>query len=520
MRDLGLMGESTFSLWCADAGLVPNGSQIDKTGWDFFVEFPFGSKVSTHEIHRSAFECKVQVKATDKNERKLSITLSNLRRLITAQMPAFFVFIEFDGKECAQRAFVVHVDEDLISKVLKRLHQVDQSESNNNFNKRKMTIHYDDTHILTNPSGQSLKERLLTHIGDGIEDYISRKKAHLESTGYENGFAQMTFTTNGEENLKTLIDVSLGIEKQVDVAKFKGVDTRFGIQNRSPFVDSEGGKLEMPNVKPTANGMIKFKEDKLSAGLTFASKLYNSPFNVLVPDNLKKMRVEGDFFDLTFNPYTGYASYYFSIGEAVRLEVKQFRNAIKLLNILGSSGKKIFAEFIFESLPKLEFLVGCSKHDFDFSEELKTLDCAVDILSDFEIFESVDISLEEISRQASQIDQMHSMTRPSQNIFKVEFGIEGDGYDPVKPTACIFLVTAPVGSHIVGAILVLTGTVEVIEDGRFRLISDGVIIEQRIVSERDTIISNEDLASAVEQIEKKYESEYSIVTMFDKSANQ
>ena len=37
MRDLGLMGESTFSLWCADVGLIPNGSQIDKTGWDFFV---------------------------------------------------------------------------------------------------------------------------------------------------------------------------------------------------------------------------------------------------------------------------------------------------------------------------------------------------------------------------------------------------------------------------------------------------------------------------------------------------
>lgn len=43
MRDLGLMGESTFSLWCAEVGLIPNGSQIDKTGWDFFVEFPFDS---------------------------------------------------------------------------------------------------------------------------------------------------------------------------------------------------------------------------------------------------------------------------------------------------------------------------------------------------------------------------------------------------------------------------------------------------------------------------------------------
>ncbi|WXG58864.1 MAG: hypothetical protein ROD09_09860 [Candidatus Sedimenticola sp. (ex Thyasira tokunagai)] len=263
------MGESTFSLWCADVGLIPNGSQVDKTGWDFFVEFPFSSEVSTHEIHKSAFECKVQVKATDQNKRRLSITLSNLRRLITAQMPAFFVFIEFDGEDTAQRAFVVHIDNSLISKVLKRLHKLEQSDKDNNFNKRTMTIHYDNSHLLERLNGECLKQCLLTHIGDNIADYIASKKAHLESTGYEGGFGQMTFTTEGEDNLKTLIDVSLGIEKQVDVSKFKGVNTRFGIRSKNTFVDAEGGKLEMPGLKPNADGKIRFREDKLAPGLSF-----------------------------------------------------------------------------------------------------------------------------------------------------------------------------------------------------------------------------------------------------------
>ena len=520
MRDLGLMGESTFSLWCADAGLIPNGSQVDKTGWDFFVEFPFSSKLSTHEIHKSAFECKVQVKATDQNKRKLSITLSNLRRLITAQMPAFFVFIEFDGKDSAQRAFVVHVDESLISKVLKRLHQVEQSECDNKLNKRSMTIHYNESHMLKNLNGECLKQCLLDHVGDSIEVYIDRKKSHLESTGYENGFAQMTFTTDGEENLKTLIDVSLGIKKHVNISKFKGVDTRFGIQNKSPFVDSEGGKLEMPNVKPNADGKISFKEGKLSAPLSFNAKLYNSPFNAMVPDNFKKMRVEGEFFDLVFNPYTGYASYSFSFGEGVRLEVKKFRDALKLLNLLTASGKKIFAELIFESLPKLEFAVGGSEKDFDFSDELKALDCAVNILSEFDVTETVDISFDEILRYGTQICQMDSMSGSSLNMFKVEFGVDGEGYNPHKKTACIFLVTTPIGSHVFGFILVLTGMVEEIEDGRFMLISDDVTIERRIVSDRDAVISNEDLASIIEEIEIKYDSEFSVVTMFEKNANE
>ncbi len=213
MRDLGLMGESTFSLWCADAGLIPNGSQIDKTGWDFFVEFPFSSTNESLEIHKPAMECKVQVKATDKNERKLQITLSNLRRLITAQMPAFFVFIEFDQLSTAQRAFIVHVDNDLISKVLNKLHSIDQSDKENKFNNRRMTIHYDDSHIMSETNGACLKEILQGHIGDDLSNYVAKKKSFLETTGFEDGFLQLTFTTEGEEDLKRLIDVSIGIEK-------------------------------------------------------------------------------------------------------------------------------------------------------------------------------------------------------------------------------------------------------------------------------------------------------------------
>jgi len=516
MRDLGLMGESTFSLWCADVGLIPNGSQIDRTGWDFFVEFPFDSGLSPQEIHKSAFECKVQVKATDKNDRKLQITLSNLRRLITAQMPSFFVFIEFDGENFSQRAFVVHVDNKLISKVLKRLHEIEQSDKDNNFNKRKMIIHYDDSHILDELNGDSLKSCFLNYIGNDLSEYIANKKAHLESTGYEDGFAQITFTTEGEDNLKTLIDVSLGIEKEVEIAKFKGVDTRFGILSNNPSLDSDGGKLAMPDLKPNSEGQIRFRENKLSAGLSFECKIYISPFNAIVPDELKRIRVEGEFFDLKFNPYTGAASYSFSFGEGIRLDVNKFRNAIKLLNLLSSSGKKVIAELVFEGLPKLEFRVGCNDQEFDFSKELKALDSAVKIMAEFDITDLVDISFDEISRYETQICQMEGVLNASPNLFKVEFGVDGDGYDSSKETACIFLVTTPIGSHVVGVILVLIGCVEEIEDDRYRLVTKDVVVEQRIVSKKDESIPNNDLVAAVESIEEIYDEKFAVVTMFDK----
>lgn len=54
------MGEKTFGVWCADVGLVANGSRIDKTGWDYFVEFPFNFNTDADKVHKSAIECKVQ----------------------------------------------------------------------------------------------------------------------------------------------------------------------------------------------------------------------------------------------------------------------------------------------------------------------------------------------------------------------------------------------------------------------------------------------------------------------------
>ena len=139
-----------------------------------------------------------------------------------------------------------------------------------------MTIHYNESHLIENLNGNCLKKALLNHIGDNMAEYIANKKSHLESTGFEDGFAHFTFTTENEDNLKKLIDVSIGIEEEADISHFKVTKTRFGIASKAPFVKNEVGKLQMPNLTPQSEGVVRFKEDKLSAGLSFNSKLYSS----------------------------------------------------------------------------------------------------------------------------------------------------------------------------------------------------------------------------------------------------
>ena len=69
MRDLGLMGESTFSLLCAEVGLIPNGSQIDKTGWDFFVTLE-NSPQSSYRIQVHSYDL------VDYNNGSYSLTIN------------------------------------------------------------------------------------------------------------------------------------------------------------------------------------------------------------------------------------------------------------------------------------------------------------------------------------------------------------------------------------------------------------------------------------------------------------
>ena len=62
MRDVGRMGENTFEAWCNSIGLTANKSQVDKTGWDYLVEFPIDHDNSLPaDLIPKAIECRIQV---------------------------------------------------------------------------------------------------------------------------------------------------------------------------------------------------------------------------------------------------------------------------------------------------------------------------------------------------------------------------------------------------------------------------------------------------------------------------
>jgi hypothetical protein len=93
-RDIGNMGERHFSAWCSSCGLSANRSEEDKNGWDFVLETPGVEQIGGDgQIDEPPFECKVQIKSTDKQDRHEDIVLDKLWRLVVYPYPAFIIFI-------------------------------------------------------------------------------------------------------------------------------------------------------------------------------------------------------------------------------------------------------------------------------------------------------------------------------------------------------------------------------------------------------------------------------------------
>ena len=271
MRDLGTMGESTFSLLCADAGMTANGSKIDKMSWDFIVEMPASANVSAALLHQSPVSMKVQVKATDGNSRKVDVKLSNLRLMVTSLQPNFFCFIEFDSETHAKQVFIRHVDNELVTMTLKRIREIDQNEDDNALNKRTMSISFDDANLLQNCDGVTLKNTLMSHIGDNIADYTLSKQKYLESTGYEDGSFNIRFQT---DDIQAFSNMSLGIVSQVPVKNVKQTDLRFGIESEA--IDPLPINANITFCPEPRKGKIIFSFDKISPKIDFDIKLYRA----------------------------------------------------------------------------------------------------------------------------------------------------------------------------------------------------------------------------------------------------
>lgn len=425
MRDIGRMGENFFEYNCNSVGLVANGSKIDKTGWDFFVEFPLdGNSIRHLDQIKTPLSCRVQVKATDKTDKKLSIKMSNLLTLAKSHTPSFIYFIEFDKTDAPKKTYLVHFDSTLIDDILQKARNLSVKECNPKLHKKTMTIHYDkDHHKLQDTSGESLKLGIINSIGGDYDKYVTNKIKHLQETGYENGAASITFKLSSEDDLQNLIESTLGGKQKINVNEFSVTETRFGIKSPTPIVSHESGTISFGDIPPLSDGEISFHENKFSSPLTFKCKIYNSPFNFCVPKEKIQLKIEGDFFTITVGLYSGKAKYNFSFN-SILMPLSKFSDAFRLMEIICSGNKTIRASTKFKKAPGISLNIKCNNDAANWKSNLSVINDILFIADEFKIPKDTVTTLDYIIEKHNDIKELVKLMQANEKDINISFVLE------------------------------------------------------------------------------------------------
>jgi hypothetical protein len=339
-RDVGGMAEAELSKWAHQVKITPNKSVFDREAWDYLLQFPFPEteKGITLDTRPSRIECLVQVKGLETVQTRKSIKLSNWERLVRSPLPAFFLIIDFGTQDNPNNAYLVHVGEMWINKVLHRLREL-SSEDPESLNKKYLDLTWNQSSRLATLNGVGLKNAIEVHIGDSMKEYQLRKIEIRETAG-DPIPAQMHISTafeTGEELWTKLVDFAIGIREEISTSSMMlEEDVRFNIPARCSHYDSEGILRVTGRPTVASNLILRNKTNTLRS--VFPAQLY-TPYWLFagtpIPEQYVKERVNFEIGDIIIHPKSKEALVNLHFSQAKEFQsLREHANLWRVVSIL------------------------------------------------------------------------------------------------------------------------------------------------------------------------------------------
>lgn len=338
MRDLGNAGEAKVKEWCSLAGITANKAEIDRHGWDLFFEIGNRFDVTAAlGLHESDYECKVQVKATDRGVVSLPIELSNLRSMATTTLPSFYLLIDYAGGDSPDSAYLLHVDNDHCEKILKRIRSESAKNKKVKLNSKTMVLSFKEAHRIEPLSGAGLKAAIVDFIGRSQSLYVANKQKFLASVGYDTGAISMKFSIQ-QQDLQRFVEMSLGDSSRIEVKDLKAFSTRFGIPELLPDLQSDTALVSVSPATPDENGRVVFRNRRTGSRSEFEVAVYRAALGDWVPDEYKMVRFRANRFTIDIGFSLENFKISFHKGEDVPADIKELLKFSKLLLMLTAPG--------------------------------------------------------------------------------------------------------------------------------------------------------------------------------------
>ena len=414
-RNLGGLGESDLERWSHQVGITPNPVKNDVEGWDYLLQFPFGQDLNlpTLDQRTARVECLVQVKATDSDRRRLAISLSIWEKLVRSPIPAFFLVIEYAGQSEPQNSFLIHVGNEWIESVLKRLRAL-KAEEAGNLHKKKLDLTWNEADKLDSNNGDALKSAVLNTMSMSMAQYAKNKLSFLESAGapvpYRLKITSM-FETE-QDYWEQLVDFAIGVSDELPSSSIEiDEDVRFGIAAKTR--ELKEGLLSVTR-RPVIPSKLVFERNSDQHQCEFQCQLYSPNWFLLgreIPEQYVKHRAVFEVGEAIINPFTSKADFRFEFSEAREVcSISEHTNTWRLvfiladpagftLKLMGNDGRAIGSGIPTGKLnPSSELLYYAS-----------VVDCAYFVARFFDFPLAKDVQLEQILSQGKSLLQLRQV---------------------------------------------------------------------------------------------------------------
>jgi len=418
-RNLGKLGESEVEKWAHQRGIVPNKVQNDEKGWDTILEFPYVQSENIIplplDMRPPEISCRVQVKSTDKQNGKITgIKLSNWERMAKSPSPWFFIVIEFDGKDDAQRAYLVHVGKYWIGKTLERLREL-EIKSKKPLHECTMQLTYSETDKIDSPNGASLEKAIRKHVGDDLQKYLMKKLEWIKNIGYGDFRSKVHFRLPPmlyDSAMETLVDFGIGITKEISLDSLNVEEVRFGMPRPlHPNIKPVNPRITCGEVPPSGEVDVVITETE--GDILFQdSFIYYSPGNLFpfIPWKYWKLRFSSEILSFIISMRD----------KRVEMSLNLFRSdkpirmsqLSKAANFIRHSAKSENVTFKME-LTKNDDPFVFNIHSSDFppintqlNRILSTIENATFVLSSFDHFDDIEVIPTELTSQAIPLMMM------------------------------------------------------------------------------------------------------------------
>lgn len=286
-RDNGRIGEKEFSLLCSKAGVTCNKSIEDDFGWDMLVEFPPPPQGPIAiDMREAQALASVQIKATSKNDRTVSISLDNALRYARSPLPTFIVLVVIGPSET--RFFAKHVWIQTIGTWLKAARTAD-AQGKTATHKQSVSIRFEET----DEKVTDLLEWMKAQISEVKTPYAATKDEIVRTIGFGPswGVGEATLKLQGPNDF---LDLQLGLKSSIEATRFVYTTERFGIRAGKPEVDLENVQLSL--VPKGRDGLLRV-EFPTGNMIAVPATVFSA-----TSANLHAWRVKATCLDLIFGP--------------------------------------------------------------------------------------------------------------------------------------------------------------------------------------------------------------------------